>query len=164
MLGPVPRVFLPLAGGACNAGGWSRRDPMPFVAVGLVGSVVGPVVSRVLVAGACGARSPSPRPVSHTPHPASRVPSGSAPRHMPESLLWSGVPPRSPWKPLFPVFPARTVRHNSHEPPLTTMLWRTTIPGTIPARRRGTSRLHDTTHTHNAAERPTAWISATNGA
>ena len=58
------------------------------VAAGPVGSAVGPV--------AFGARAPDARGARH---PVSRVPSGSAPRYVPESLLWSGLPPLAPVEP-----------------------------------------------------------------
>ncbi|KFI96840.1 hypothetical protein BSTEL_1748 [Bifidobacterium stellenboschense] len=65
----------------------------------------------------------SPLPMPHTPRPTSRVPVGSAPQHVPESLLWSGIPPRPPRKPLFPAFPARKPRHNSPESWVPLLLW-----------------------------------------
>ena len=42
--------------------------------------------------------------------------------------VWSGVPRRSPWEPLFSAFSAGMVRHDSRELPPMTVLWSTSAP------------------------------------
>ncbi|KFI98714.1 hypothetical protein BSTEL_1666 [Bifidobacterium stellenboschense] len=56
-------------------------------------------------------------------HPVPRVPAGPAPQHVPESLLWSSIPPQPPRKPLFSAFPARVVRHDSPQSRVPSLLW-----------------------------------------
>ena len=57
---------------------------------------------------------------------ALRVPAGSAPRYVPESPLWSGLPQppaATPCKPLFPVSPALMARHDSPQSRVPSLWW-----------------------------------------
>ena len=75
---------------------------------------------------------------------ALRVPAGSAPRYVPESPLWSGLPQppaATPCKPLFPVSPALMARHDSPQSrvpsPVVERPRSTTAAGIAPTARRG---------------------------